>query len=95
MRFFILGAAVSALAGVSAGVPFDGGKLTLDESVHMKDQIMSLAKSTKTDNCEVAQKQVKCLHELVDDYAMEGNIEGEKVSATEGSSSRHTAAQRV
>lgn len=82
MRFFFLGAVASALAAVAAAVPLEGG-LTPEESKHMKESIDSLTKAIDTKSCDAAKAQVLCLSNMVNDRAMEGHVEGTKVSVIE------------
>lgn len=85
MRFFVLGAAISALAAVAAAVPSTEGKLTPDETKHMKESIMSMSKAINTKSCDVAKSQVLCLHNMIQDYSVQGHVTGERVSTIEPS----------
>lgn len=84
MRFFFLGAVASALAAVAAAVPLEGNP-TPEESLHMKESILSLTKAIDTKSCDVARSQVMCLKNLIHDRAIQGYVEGTKVSTTKSS----------
>ena len=82
MRFFFLGAVASTLAAVAAAVPLEGN-LTPEETHHMKGTITSMSKAINTKSCDVAKAQVLCLNNLIHDRAVQGHVEGEKVSVIE------------
>ena len=92
MRFFFLGAVASALAAVAAAVPVEGD-LTQEETKHMKGSITSLTKAINTKSCDVAKAQVMCLNNVINDRAVQGHVDGEKVSVIE--SARPMEPQRL